>query len=412
MVAMQLNIKTLQQKQFKLDVESTDTILSVKEKIQESQGHDVSQQKLIYSGKILTDDKKVEECNINEKGFLVLMVSKPKNTGSSSSSAAATPKKESAPTETKTTPLSTTPATPSAQPATPATANTTESTTTPTTTTTTNTTNTTTTAAAATDSATTRDTRDDLVTGDQYESVIQNMMEMGFERDQIKRALRASFNNPERAVEYLFNGIPENLLAEEQQQQQQQHQNTQNTTTQESLSPSQQEPTSNTTTTPTSPSAGGGQPQNLFTAAQQQAQQQQPRGGGGGGGEGVDFSQLRNTPHFQQLRQLVQSNPAMLQPLLQQLGAANPELLRQINADPQSFFQMLMEGVDDTEGGQGDVPQGSQVIQVTQEEKEAIDRLEGLGFGRAQAIEAYFACDKNEELAANYLFDNGADDFE
>jgi UV excision repair protein RAD23 len=43
------------------------------------------------------------------------------------------------------------------------------------------------------------------VTGTQLDGVIQNMMEMGFEREQCVRALRASFNNPDRAVEYLFN---------------------------------------------------------------------------------------------------------------------------------------------------------------------------------------------------------------
>lgn len=48
-------------------------------------------------------------------------------------------------------------------------------------------------------------------------------------------------------------------------------------------------------------------------------------------------------------------------------------------------------------------------IQISPEEDEAIKRLEALGFGRAQAAQAYFACGKNEELAANFLFENPDD---
>ncbi|KAG9316588.1 UV excision repair protein RAD23-like protein A-like protein [Chiua virens] len=60
-----------------------------------------------------------------------------------------------------------------------------------------------------------------------------------------------------------------------------------------------------------------------------------------------------------------------------------------------------------------------QVVNVTPEEAAAIERkkraliemqLQALGFPRETVIQAYFACDKNEELAANYLFDTMGED--
>lgn len=92
-------------------------------------------------------------------------------------------------------------------------------------------------------------------------------------------------------------------------------------------------------------------------------------GGGEGGMGNLDF--LRNNPQFQQLRQIVQTQPRMLEPILQQVGAGNPQLARLIGDNPEQFLQLLSEDTgDDTP-----LPPGAQEISVTEEERDAIERV-------------------------------------
>jgi len=239
---------------------------------------------------------------------------------------------------------------------------------------------------------------------------------MGFPRDQVLRALRASFNNPDRAVEYLMTGIPEHLESE---------------TPAVARPPaagqaparggaphaSAAAPISQPTTqpAPAQPASATSAPRNLFELAQQQQQSAAPGVGGGAGPPGgIDLAALRDSPQIQQLRELIAQNPALVQPLIQQLAMNNPAIAQAFAANPELFFQLLSseegEGGEGGEGGDFDVPPGAHVVSVTPEERAAIERLEALGFSRQAVIEAYFACDKDEEVAANYLFENGFDD--
>lgn len=44
-----------------------------------------------------------------------------------------------------------------------------------------------------------------LVTGQDYENMVLEIMKLGFDREHVERALRVNFNNPDRAVEFLYN---------------------------------------------------------------------------------------------------------------------------------------------------------------------------------------------------------------
>ncbi|KAK4192070.1 XPC-binding domain-containing protein [Podospora australis] len=375
---MKVTIKDLKQQKFVLDCELTDTILAVKEKIQAERGWDPKLQKLIYSGKVLKDEDTVESYKIEEKGFVVCVVNKPKPEPKAapvaeSSSAAAVPATpaQQAPAATPAAPA---PASSAAQavPATPSPNRTAE-------------------APAA--------GGDTLAVSEERAQAIEGIVGMGFERSQVEAAMRAAFYNSDRAVEYLLNGIPENLQ------------------------PRQAQASSRDARTPDAEaaaaagSAGDDANVNLFDLA---AQQGRPSGrgardaaaaavaGDAGAQELGNLNWLRHNPQFQQLRQMVQQQPQMLEPILQQLGAGNPQLAQTIAASPDQFLQLLSENGEDD----APLPPGTHQISVTEEERDAIERLVRLGFSQDRAIQAYFACDKNEELAANFLFDQPDDDDE
>uniref|UniRef100_A0A3P8W3E4 UV excision repair protein RAD23 homolog A-like n=1 Tax=Cynoglossus semilaevis TaxID=244447 RepID=A0A3P8W3E4_CYNSE len=78
---MQITLKTLQQQTIQIEIDPEQTVKALKEKIEAERGKDnfpVSGQKLIYAGKILQDDTLIKDYKIEEKKFVVVMVSKPK----------------------------------------------------------------------------------------------------------------------------------------------------------------------------------------------------------------------------------------------------------------------------------------------------------------------------------------------
>lgn len=175
-----------------------------------------------------------------------------------------------------------------------------------------------------------------IVVGDEYNKMVTQIMEMGYERAQVELALRASFNNPDRAVEYLISGIP--TFADD------------------------------------PPAAPG-----VEVPAPHQ-----------GDGNSLEF--LRSLPQFQQMRSAVRRSPPLLNVLMQQIGRNNPQFLQLISQNQEAFLRMLNE----PEGEESADPIAASTVgaaapvaapgtvnldnligsaDVTAQDKEAIDRV-------------------------------------
>ncbi|XP_021751706.1 probable ubiquitin receptor RAD23a [Chenopodium quinoa] len=374
---MKLTVKTLKGSHFEIRVQPNDTIMAVKKNIEDVQGKDnypCGQQLLIHNGKVLKDETTLAENKVSEDGFLVVMLSKSKTLSaggtSSAQSVQPTPNSNPAPSPSPAPSTTAAAAPPEVQMD----------------------------SKGATDSNAQNsnaptDTYDqaasNLIAGNNLEQTIQQIMDIGgggWDRDTVIRALRAAYNNPERAIDYLYSEIPH---------------------TAEIVEPVPQLPANlvNTATeSGTDPVSGApnASPLNMFP-------QESLSDAAAGGLGSLDF--LRNNQQFQALRNMVQTNPQILQPMLQELGKQNPELLRLIQDHHAEFLQLLNEPLDGSEGDIFDQPEQDlpHAISVTQEEQETIERLEAMGFDRALVIEAFLACDRSEELAINYLLEHADD---
>ncbi|KAH8337116.1 hypothetical protein KR059_000200 [Drosophila kikkawai] len=174
------------------------------------------------------------------------------------------------------------------------------------------------------------------------EQRVRDLMDMGYGEQEVRDALRASFNHPERAIEYLINGIPPQTAAD----------------------------THIATAQPT------GDPQHMVAS-----------------------------PALARVRQMIRDDPRLLDQILAHLAETEPEAFEFIRNHQAEFLALIQGSEDETAG---DTVQ----VNLTTDEAAAVGRLEALGFHRALAVQAYLACDKNEEMAAMILFNQAEEEEE
>jgi UV excision repair protein RAD23 len=451
---MKLSIRNIKNERHTLEVDESTTVASIKERIEsELSLGEASKSKLIFSGKILKDDQTVAAAGLKEGDAVVVMFSahatKPRP-GASTTSTAAAPAATAATASAASTvaPAASASASSSSSsssssattrfPASPAPASSGSSAAsgsvpppvTPAVSVAANAP-----SVAAERAARVASQREAAAAGparparparraqpvfEHDPTVVANLTSLGFPEDQVRAALTAAFGSPDRAAEYLFNGIPANA--------------------------------------PAAGGAGGaggagmdaGDGEDDGEDDDGEDDDDDMDDGDEDGADDslgldepaeVDVEMMENneeiaagaeelTGRIERLRSIIMARPELLPQILNEISNANPQLGAMIRANPEAVMQMLTQGAADIRtaalanvnaarggggaGGAAGAPGAPgaaaqpavQRIALSPAEQASVQNLIGLGFTPRRALEAFLICDRNEEMAANYLFEN------
>jgi UV excision repair protein RAD23 len=216
---------------------------------------------------------------------------------------------------------------------------------------------------------------------DEQKQKVESLSQMGFQKEECENALKAAFWFEDRAIDYLLNGIPADVM--------------------DSI-------------------AQGHSELQAQAPPQQVGQQQSTQGQGRLGQEGdplagippeilAQINGLTQNPQFMELRNYARQNPEMVLPqIAAMIQQNNPQLWAFFEQDTALFVSLILGAPSGQQGQQGQQAQAENPneIRLSQSDNDAVKRLEAFGFEQYACFEAYSVCDKNEEMALSMLFDN------
>ena len=195
----------------------------------------------------------------------------------------------------------------------------------------------------------------------EYPNELKQLTEMGFDKETSEKALKISKGNLQGAIELAMNGITDEDLAFFEEQEQQSQNNRNNTPT-------------------------------LKTIASV-------------------------------IKVLCQHDPSNLEDILQTLQQNAPELMNMISNNQEEFENLLKEPMNENDLrnfeqfqiengelfglGEEDEEDDNDGINLTKDEMDKVKKIvEFTGVSDAEAVQAFIACEKNEQLATNFVLEN------